>query len=172
MKLSDFFRPRWMFRAWYYFRIGYSTYLTFLLGYVSTFVTLYYLAIRNMPPLLDLFPHFADFLIAGTLIGGPLAVAIGWVHMKRSGLYASELDVSVEGNPYNYKLIPGYWQEAFAPTFLALLKQNRKILASNRLLSAEEDRTIVELERKLETLISGGYVGEPRRKLWKDTPKA
>ena len=160
-----------MFRAWYYFRLGYSTYLTFLLGYVSTFVTLYYLAIKNMPPLLDLFPHFADFVIVGTVIGVPLAVAIGWVHMKRSALFVSEQDVALEANPYNYKLIPGYWQEAFVPTFLTLLKQNRKILASNRLLSAEEDQTITELERKLETLISGGYVGKPRRQMWKDTPQ-
>ena len=58
-------------RAWFYFRQGYSTYLTFLLGYVSTLVTVYYPAIKNMPPLLDLFPHFAEFAIIATVVGAP-----------------------------------------------------------------------------------------------------
>jgi hypothetical protein len=48
------------------------------------------------------------------------------------------------------------------------LKQNRKTLASNKSPSAEEDRVIAELERKLETLISEGHVGQPKRKMWKD----
>jgi len=54
-------------RAWYYFRLGYSTYLTFLLGYVSTLITVYYLAIKNMPPLFDVYPHFASFAALGAV---------------------------------------------------------------------------------------------------------
>jgi len=168
MKLKSIVRWGWISRAWYYFRIGYSTYLTFFLGYASTLVTLYYLAIKNMPDLLNLFPHFEVFAIVGTVIGLPLAIAIGWVHMKRSSLYASEMDVGIEANPYNYKLAPGVTREAIAPTYLALLRQNRRILASRNLLLPEDEQEIAELERKWQTLISGGYVGQPRRKKWKD----
>jgi hypothetical protein len=171
MKLSDFFRLRWVYRAWYYFRLGYSTYLTFILGYATTLVTIYYLAVKNLPDLLNVFPHFELFVVVATAVGVPLAVAVGWAHMKGSGLYVSEMDVASEANPYLFKLYPGYWREVFAPTFLTLLEQNRKILASNKLLSPEEDRTITELERKIETLISGGYVGRPRRKMWEDAPR-
>lgn len=42
---------QFLFRCWYYFRIGYSTYLTFLLGFATTLVTVYYLAINNIPAL-------------------------------------------------------------------------------------------------------------------------
>ena len=106
MKLGYLRSLTWVYRAWYYFRQGYSTYLTFLLGYVSTLITVYYLAIKNMPPLLDLFPHFASFAIFGTVVGVPSAVVIGWVHMKRSRLFSSEQDIAVESNPYQYKLPP------------------------------------------------------------------
>jgi hypothetical protein len=151
-------------RSWYYFRIGYGTYLTFLLGYVSTFVTLYYLAVKNMPALLDIFPHFLTFVIVGTVIGLPLGVIVGWLHLKRTSAWTAEVDIGAEANPYNYKLTPGLWREAFAPTFLELLRLNRKILASNNLLTDEEKRRISELEQKLQILVSGGFVGQPRRK--------
>jgi hypothetical protein len=159
---------RLLTRFWYYFRMGYSTYLTFLLGYFSTFVTVYYLAIKNMPALLDVFPHFLTFMIVGTIIGLPSGVIIGWLHLKRTPAWTAEIDISTEANPYNYKLTPGLWKEVFAPTYLELLRQNRKILASNNLLTDEEARRISELERKLEILVSGGFVGQPRRRWVQD----
>jgi hypothetical protein len=156
-------------RSWYYFRMGYSTYLTFLLGYVSTFVTVYYLAIKDMPMLLNIFPHFLTFAVFGTVIGVPLSILIGWLHLKRTPAYAAEADIGVEANPYNYKLPPGFWREALAPTFLELLRQNRTILATNKMLSPEDEEKISELERKLVILISGGYVGRPRRRWVEDS---
>jgi hypothetical protein len=155
---------RLLTRFWYYFRTGYSTYLTFLLGYFSTFVTVYYLAIRNMPALLDVFPHFLTFMIVGTVIGLPSGVIIGWLHLKRTPAWTAEVDINTEANPYNYKLTPGLWKEVFAPTYLELLRQNRKILASNNMLTDEEKQRVSELERKLEILVSGGFVGQPRRR--------
>lgn len=165
MHLRSMANPRWVYRAWYYFRQGYSTYLTFILGYASTLVTVYYLAIRNMPPLLDVFPHFAEFAILATVIGGPLAVAIGWVHMKRSRLFSSEQDISVESNPYNYKLPPGYWGEAFMPAMLAQLRMLRHMSERGGFLSDSERVQLEDLESKMETLIRGGYIGSPRRRL-------
>jgi hypothetical protein len=150
--------------------MGYSTYLTFLLGYVSTFVTVYYLAIKDMPMLMNIFPHFLTFMIFGTVIGVPLSISIGWLHLKRTPAYTAEADITIEANPYNYKLPPGYWREALAPTFLELLKQNRRILATNKMLSSEDEEKISELERKLVILMSGGYVGRPRRKWAEDSP--
>jgi len=158
-------KPRWVFRAWYYFRLGYSTYLTFILGYVSTLVTVYYLAIRNMPALLDLFPHFAEFGILATVVGGPLAVVIGWIHLKRSGLYSSEADISVESSPYTYKLPPGYVKEAWAPLMLMQLRLLRRLSESGELLTDSEKAEADELEKKMTELLKGGYVGTPRRKL-------
>jgi len=69
------------------------------LGYVSTLITVYYLAIKNVPSLLDVFPKFVPFAMLATVIGAPLSVAIGWIHLKRSNLYSSEATISVESNP-------------------------------------------------------------------------
>ena len=156
---------RWIYRSWYYFRLGYGTYLTFILGYVSTLVTVYYLAIRNMPDLLSIFPHFETFGVLATVVGVPLAVAIGWAHLKRSGLFISEQDISVEANPYLYKLPPGYTKELTIPAALVTLKVARKLAETNGILTDTERAELDEVERKFKVVLEGGYVGTPRRRL-------
>lgn len=153
----------WVFRAWFYFRQGYGTYLTFLLGYVSTLITVYYLAIKNIPFLLYIFPQFGPFAILGTAIGIPTAVTIGWIHMKRSRLYSSEMDVGVEANPYYYKLPPGYSTEALVPASLIQLRLIRRVSEKMGLLTDSEKQEIDQLEKTFITLLKGGYVTTPRR---------
>lgn len=154
--------PKWAFRSWYYFRLGYSTYLTFLLGYASTLVTVYYLAIKSIPSLLDIFPKFVPFAAVCTLVGVPLSIGIGWIHLKRSGLYASEADISVEANPYQYKLPPGMSMEVNTPAALIQLRILRKLADANGLLNASEKSELDDLEKKFQLLLDGGYVGTPR----------
>jgi len=145
--------------------LGYSTYLTFLLGYISTLVTVYYLAIKNIPDLLEIFPRFVPFAVLATVIGVPLSVVIGWVHLKRSSLYSSEADIAIESNPWNYKLPPGYQKEAFYPLLAAQMKLIRKIAEKQALISESEIKELNDLEEKVRVLLSGGYVGTPRRKM-------
>lgn len=165
MNLRSLVTVRWIYRSWYYFRLGYGTYLTFILGYVSTLVTVYYLAIRNMPDLLSIFPHFETFGVLATVVGVPLAVAIGWAHLKRSGLFISEQDISVEANPYLYKLPPGYTKELTIPAALVTLKVARKLAETNGILTDTERAELDEVERKFKVVLEGGYVGTPRRRL-------
>jgi hypothetical protein len=143
--------------------MGYATYLTFLLGYVSTLVTVYYLAIKNVPDLFAIFPRFVPFAALATVIGVPLSVGIGWVHLKRSNLYSSEADIGVESNPWNYKLIPGYWKEAIVPALYVELRLLRELCMKGSLISQDDLRQLDSLEANLKTLIEGGYVGTPRR---------
>jgi hypothetical protein len=152
-----------LYRAWYYFRMGYATYLTFLLGYVSTLVTVYYLAIKESPVLLEIFPKFLPFAVFSTVIGCPLTVAIGWFHLKPSKLYSSEADVGVESNPYNYRMPPGFWMEVFTPFYLEMLNQTERLLDSRGLLGEEDRERIASLREKMQVLLNGGYVGKPRR---------
>ena len=159
MKKSNF-----IFRVWFYFRMGYGTYLTFILGVVSTLVTVYYLAINNIPQLKSVFPAFWIFSVISLVIGIPAAVILGWYHVKGSGIFMSEQDINVEANPYNYKIPPGFWQEAFTPVYLELLKGMAKMLEKQELLTEEEQEQIKQLENKLETLIHGGFVGAPKTK--------
>ncbi len=150
------------FRAWYYFRMGYITYLSFVIATLNVMVTVYYLAIKNIPQLQIVFPSFAIWAIVITIIGAPVSVALGWLHIKRSPAYRSELDVSVEANPYNYKLPPGYWKEAVAPLLLELLRLNLKLLNKETLTESEKE-SLKELQGKMERLINGGYLGAHKR---------
>jgi len=152
-------------RLWFYFRMGYSTYLTFALGYITTLITVYYLAIKDVPYLLNLFPRFIPFAILGTAIGLPVAVGFGWFHYKRSPAYESEVDIQYEANPYFFKLPPGYNIEVFAPLYLELLSLLKRISDRQGLITPEEKLSIEKLEKKIQTLIDGGMVGTPRRKI-------
>ncbi len=156
---------RFLYRMWYYFRVGYSTYLTFLLGFATTLVTVYYLAIQNMPFLLDVFPRFLPFAITALLIGLPLSVFIGWIHLKGSAIWRSELDIAVEANPYLYKMYPGYWKEAFAPLYLELLRGMKMMLEKEKMLTRDDKERIESLEEKLQKLVEGSYVGVPRTRI-------
>lgn len=131
---------------------------------MSTLITVYYLAIKNIPSLLDVFPRFVPFAILATVTGVPLSVAIGWVHLKRSRLYSSEADIAIEANPYQYKLGPGKDIEVNGPTQLVYLQLLRKLAERSGLLTESEKAEIAQLEHKLVTLLKGGYVGTPRRR--------
>lgn len=146
--------------------MGYSTYLTFILGLFSTVVTVYYLLIKNVPSLLDVFPKFEEFVVVSILIGLPIAVTTGWLHIKATPAMSTEQDIMNEANPYNFKLPPGYYREAWTPAYLELLRLVRRIAKRDNLLTAEEEARLDELERKLGVLIEGGYVGNPRRRVW------
>jgi len=161
MNLRSLFTLRWVYRAWYYFRLGYGTYLSFLLGFASTLVTVYYLAIRNMPFLLSLFPNFFPFAVLSTLVGVPLAVAVGWAHLKRSRIFSSEVDIAVEANPYYFKIAPGISKEVTTPAMLAELRILQRLAQAEGLLSDSEKAEIEELQAKLRLLLEGKRVGSP-----------
>jgi len=143
--------------------MGYATYLTFLLGYVSTLITVYYLAIKNIPELLNVFPKFVPFAVLSTMIGVPFSIMIGWLHLKRSAAFSAEVEIGVESNPYYYKLQPGYTREVQFPVYLELLLQMRRLMDTQTALTPEDKERIDILEQKLRTLIQGGFVGNPRR---------
>ena len=153
-----------LFRAWYYFRLGYGTYLTFVIGFVSTVTTVYYLMVKNIPFLLAIFPSFTDFVLIGAVFLVPSGVIFGWLHLKRTPAYTSELDIAVEANPYYYKLPPGYSSEAQFPVYLSAIRMLRRIGEKEGLLTPEEKADIEALEKKIEILIKGGLLGTPRRK--------
>lgn len=148
-------------RLWYYFRIGYSTYLTFALGAINTLVVVWYLAIREIPAIENVFQHFLPFAVLAALLGVPLSVGVGWIHIKRSPAYSSEMDISVEANPYYYKSPPGYYQEVFFPVFREMLLFLQEAKPQDDL----QKQRINDILRKIDSLIQGGYVGEPRRKM-------
>ena len=88
------------FRAWYYFRMGWSTYFAFILAAINTLTVTYFLAIDNYPSLKLIFPSFEIYILIIVSIGIPVLIAIGYAHFKRTQAFKSEIDVMIESNPY------------------------------------------------------------------------
>ena len=127
----------------------------------NTVVIVYYLLIPNVAQLQFVFSSFVIFLVVAALVAVPLAVGFGWIHIKRSPAYTSEIDISIEANPYYYKLPPGFWREAYAPLYLELLQLNKRLLEAQNILTQDDRARIEQLERKMHVLIRGGRVGTP-----------
>jgi hypothetical protein len=101
--------------------------------------------------------------VLATVIGVPLSVAVGWVHLKRSRLFSSEQDISIEANPYNYKTTPGKETELSWPILLLLIRMLRRLVESKGMMTDTEKLEADQLEDKILALLEGRYVGTPRR---------
>ncbi len=150
---------RLLFRSWFYLRIGYATYIAFLIGFLGNIIVIYKLAVADTQ-LLSVFPRLTTFTIVTVLVSAPISIAIGLFHMRRTGAYAADATVSTESNPYVYRVVPGKEQEVFLPLW---------ILTAKALLSSTETRLTIderqELERalaKADKLIAGQPVGNIR----------
>ena len=159
MKFVEF-----LFRTWYYFRLGYGTYLSFFVGFLTFVSTTYYLAITQIPFLQEVFAHFYAFIVFAILGIIPLSTLIGWFHMKRTLAFPTEVKVSVEANPYNYIITPGKESEIYAPAYLIQLKALQKILEREKMLSVEEKREFENTIAGLEKLLKGGVIGRPKQR--------
>ena len=88
------------FRAWYYFRMGWSTYFAFILAAINTLTVTYFLAIENYHSLKLIFPSFEIYITIIIGVGVPILISIGYAHFKRTQAFKSEIDVMIESNPY------------------------------------------------------------------------
>ncbi len=71
-----------IFRSWYYFRIGYGVYVAFPLGFASTMIVIYELALKDVPQIHDYFPHLYIFGIVALLVIGPVSIYAGLYHQN------------------------------------------------------------------------------------------
>lgn len=147
------------FRAWFYFRQGWSTYFAFILAAINTMVTTYYLAIKNIPDLQGVFPSFVNYIAVFSAIGIPVLILIGYVHYKRTQAFAAEAEIGAESNPYLFKLYPGYQPSVLFPFHLILLKSLVK-LSNNEKLTDNEINQIKQLQTSMEFLIKGGSINK------------
>ena len=155
-KESELNVRQFLFRSWYYFRIGYGTYLTFLLGFATTIVTVYYLAINNIPALKSVFPSFLLFGLLTIGVGVPLSVLAGYVHFQRSRAYSSEVDIGVEANPYYYKVTPGKEREISLPLSIASIDMGLAMARKLGVLTPEAESAYLEAREKYVRLMKYG----------------
>ena len=141
--------------------MGWGTYFAFLLAGVNTLTVTYYLAIENLPFLKEIFPSFQSYIIIITIIAIPTLITIGWLHFRRTAAYGSEAEITIESNPYYYKVPPGYHREVIFPLYLEMIQFIIRTSKNEKL--AEDDLSkITELQKKVEVLMKGGQIGSPR----------
>ena len=138
------------FRAWYYFRNGWSTYFAFIFAAINTLTVTYFLAVEKFPLLNSLFPTFAHYVIIISSIAIPILILIGYIHFKRSSAFRSEADISMEVNPYFRRILLN--TELMMPLHLKLTEILIKISKNEKLdeLQLEE---ITKLQTELKNHI-------------------
>jgi len=134
-----------IFRSWFYFRQGWSTYFAFIFAAINTLTVTYYLAIEKYPLLHTLFPTFWLYVAVVAGIGIPVLVLAGYVHFKRSNAFKAEADINVEANPHFRRLLSN--TEILFPILLKLLELTTKI--NNENLSEEETKELNILKDNL-----------------------
>ena len=150
-----------VFRLWWYTRQGYQNYFAFLFMGINTLTVTYFLAIEQAPFLQAIFPTFAIYVIIMLSIGFPLLTIIGFAHFRKVPGFGAQAATSIENNPYVYKLPPGWNKNVSMPYFLLQSKILMKIAQSEKV-SEEEKNELKTLQKKMDVLIKGGYVGVKR----------
>ncbi|TMI50005.1 hypothetical protein E6H20_06815 [Candidatus Bathyarchaeota archaeon] len=155
---------RLIFRSWYYFRIGYGTYVAFPLGFASTMIVIYELAFKDVAVIHDYFPRLYIFGIVALLVIGPISIYAGLYHIKRTGAYSAEASVLTESNPYVYRAIPGKEREVFLPLMMLTVKGLAKMMEQQHSMTLEEQREFQTVLDKANSLLEGASIGLPKDK--------
>lgn len=141
-----------VFRAWYYFRQGWGIYFAFIFAAINTFTTTYYLAIEKAPGLKELFPSFLSYILITSVIGIPVLIVIGYLHVKRSAAYKAEADIGFEANPHFRRMLLNTEE---------ILRQHLKInqllvkISRNEKLSDQDLKEIADLHHELNEYSKG-----------------
>ena len=93
------------FRAWFYFRNGWSLYFAFIFAAINTLTVTFYLAIEKYPDINWMFPTFFHYIVIVCGIGVPLLVIVGYIHYKRSSARKAEVDISYETDAYKARTL-------------------------------------------------------------------
>ena len=136
-----------LFRAWFYFRNGWSLYFAFILGAINTLTVTYYLIIDKTPFLLTIFPSFAHYIGGTVLIGVPILIAIGFIHYKKSPAFRSDTTIGFETNPFvRRNLINSELNLELNLMILNLLSRlsNNEKLTGDELNKIQESRNMID----------------------------
>jgi len=148
-----------LFRLWFYFRNGWSTYFAFIFAAINTLTVTYFLAIDNYPFLNKIFPRFGHYVIITVFVGIPLLVAIGFAHYKRTAAFQAEAEIGFETNPFFRRMLLN--TEAILPLQLKLTELLVK-MSKNEKLTDDEIEQISKVQERLSKHID--LDGETKKK--------
>ena len=93
------------FRAWFYFRNGWSMYFAFMFAAINTLTVTYFLAIERVPFLTTIFPSFIHYVVITSSAAIPILILVGYVHYKKSAARKAEIDIMYEVDPYKARTL-------------------------------------------------------------------
>ena len=156
-----------LFRSWFYFRAGYNTYIAFFIGFSSNIIVIYKLGIAENKFLGPIFASLTIFAILALAVLIPISIAVGLYHMKRTGAYAAEASVSIEANPYIYKVTPGKEREVFLPLWIFTVRSLARLLDNEKPMTPEERLEMTDALSKATALLKGQFIGHPSQQMEK-----
>ena len=84
--------------------MGLITYVAFLMAIINTLILSYELAIKKYF-FNSYFQSLEQFLIFSLFLLIPIMTLIGFIHMKKSRAFSSEMDIRIESNPHMRKML-------------------------------------------------------------------
>ena len=157
------------YRAWFYFRMGWTTYFAFILAAINTLTVTYFLAIENYPELMAVFPSFEIYIVIITSVGIPTLIFVGYSHYKKTNVFKSEVDILVESNPILRRTtVNADMNLRFSiKLFDLLLKLSKNKISEDELNDAKKiQNEIIDLikNRSLSNELDMNYMNEKMRK--------
>ena len=134
------------FRAWFYFRNGWSLYFAFIFAAINTLTVTFYLAIEKYPDLNWIFPTFFHYIVVVCVTGVPFLIFVGYIHYKRTAARKAEVDISYETDAYKARTLVN--TEIAITLNMQLLDIITKI-SKKQELSAEGYQELEKLREKL-----------------------
>ena len=140
------------FRAWFYFRNGWSLYFAFIFAAINTLTVTFYLAIEKYPDLNWAFPTFFHYIFIACVIGIPILVFVGYIHYKRTAARRAEVDISYETDAYKARDLVN--TTIILQLNLRLLDMITK-MSRNQQISNDDYQELEVLQKKL-----GAFIGD------------
>jgi len=138
------------YRAWFYFRNGWSIYFAFIFAAINMLTVTYYLAIEQASFLKEIFPTFIQYVITTIGIGIPTLIAVGYVHWKRSSARKAEIDIGYETDPYKARTLVN--SEMLLKMNMNLIRMMIKLL-DNVKLTEDEINEIKKSQKQISEFI-------------------
>ena len=83
MNIADRLNKSGLIRYYVYFRIGHTNYFAFFMSLLNFLTLQYFLLIRNVPILKELFPNFLLFSAVFLLVYVPTSIIVGWLDLRK-----------------------------------------------------------------------------------------
>ena len=144
-------KKNYFFRAWYYFRMGWSTYFAFIFAAINTLTVTFYLAIDSYPELAGIFPTFLQYVVIISGIGIPILVLAGYLHYKKTLAFKAEADINIEANPHWRRMLTN--TDLLLSSYVTLIELIPKMTNQEKL-SEDELKELSKLKESLKEQIS------------------